>query len=395
MSRKLRISIGTVVFVFAIFWISQFFYFDTLTRQVSLQGVGPLFTGHQSENLQAVVTRPFVLRAGEKDITIQPEQLGSWIESYHRPFTGKTEFRVAQTQITEDLADFAPGMDVRPVNARFAVASGSMIEVVPATPGKKFDVETSRQNIVQALVHNQSSAELAVINVVPEFTLEKLRAMGITALLGEGTSKFTGSPAHRIHNIRVGAERFTDIIIAPGASFSFVNHLGDVDATTGYLPELVIKSGKVIPEYGGGLCQVSTTLFRATIYAGLPILERRPHSFPVHYYNPQGFDATIYPGAADLRFVNNTPGPILIQSRVEGTMITFAMFGASDGRTVTLDGPHQYDVQPDGSMKAIFYRTITWPNGPPASETSTEHKDTFASNYKSPALFEVIKNPYQ
>lgn len=389
MSKKLLITLSAIVVAFGALWVSQIFYFDSLTKQFSVAGVGPVFNGKLSDNLESAVTRSFIVRLPDgKEVTFKPEQLRDWIEPYQRVFTNRTEYRVAPAQINDAINDFAAGLDIKPVNAQLGVIDGQLAEIAPAIPGQRLDLDASETAIIQALIHDQSSADLVVAEVQPELTLAKLKDLKITTLLGEGTSKFTGSPSHRIHNIHVGAERFNNVLIAPGAEFSFVDHLGDVDATTGYLPELVIKGDKVIPEYGGGLCQVSTTLFRAAIYSGLKITERHPHSFPVHYYNPQGFDSTIYPGAADLKFINDTPSSILIQSHVEGSTITFDMFGSSDGRTVALDGPHQYDVQPDGSMKAIFYRTITLADG-------VSNKESFYSNYKSPGLFQVIKNPLE
>ena len=181
---------------------------------------------------------------------------------------------------------------------------------------------------------------------------------------------------------------FTGIILRPGEQFSFNNLLGPVDASTGYLPERVIKEGKLIPEYGGGLCQVSTTLFRAVFHTGLPIKERRPHSLPVRYYNPQGFDATIYPGVSDLKFTNDTPAHILIQAKVVGSKLNFEIYGTSDNRRVVTDGPRQYDVQANGALKAILNRTTIYADG-------IEKKDEFRSSYKSPSLFPTVRNPLE
>lgn len=387
-SKHTWIIITVVIVLFIVAFASQTLYFDNLTKKVSIQGVGPIFVGHLSKDLQAVTSRPFTLLSGDKEIVVKPEQLQTWIEPYHRPFTNQQEYRVNPPAIADELDVYAPGLAVKPSNARFGMVDDVLTETTPSKMGQELDIEASQKNIIDAMIHNESTASLVVKDVEPEFSLARLTSLNITSLVGEGTSKFTGSPAHRIHNIGVGAKRFDNLLIAPGASFSFVAHLGDVDATTGYLPELVIKGTKVIPEYGGGLCQVSTTLFRAAIYGGLQIDERKNHSFAVHYYSPIGFDSTIYPGAADLRFTNNTESYLFIQSRVEGTKLTFDLFGAPTNRTVTLDGPNSYDAQPDGSIKAVFTRTITLADG-------TQSKDTFRSVYKSPALFETIKNPLE
>src|SRR4029077_4231542 len=123
---------------------------------------------------------------------------------------------------------------------------------------------------------------------------------------------------NRIHNITVGAAKFNGLIIKPGEEFSLKHSLVDVDDKHGFLPELVIKPEGVTPEFGGGLCQVSSTSFRAAMNAGFPITARRNHSFAVRYYAPQGTDATIYPGSSDLRFVNNLSSHALIETRIVG-----------------------------------------------------------------------------
>jgi vancomycin resistance protein YoaR len=147
------------------------------------------------------------------------------------------------------------------------------------------------------------------------------------------------------------------------------------------LPELVIKENKTTPEFGGGICQVSSTLFRAAIYSGLKITERRNHSYPIRYYLPYGMDATIYEPRPDFKFINNTPGPILILSEVVGTELTFRFFGTRDGRSVTVDGPHILERGDDGSMKTIFTQIVKDKNG------SEIDRQSFPSNYKSPKLF--------
>ena len=162
--------------------------------------------------------------------------------------------------------------------------------------------------------------------------------------------------------------------------------LGEVNEQNGFESELVIKSGKLVRESGGGLCQVSTTLFRSAVMAGLPITERRPHSFPVRYYNPQGYDATIYPGVVDLKFKNDTSNHILIQSRVEGVKLIFDIYGPDDGRKVVMEGPFQYDQKANGAMKAYFVRKTTLADG-------IVKEERFDSNYGAPVPLE--KNPLE
>lgn len=196
---------------------------------------------------------------------------------------------------------------------------------------------------------------IAIANKIPEVEIpfrtlspkidvsSDLQLLGIRELIAVGHTRFAGSPPNRKHNIGIGVTHFSGVLIEPKTTFSFGDNLGLVDASTGYKKELVIKPEGTIPEFGGGLCQVSTTMYRAVMYAGLPIAERAPHSYAVTYYSQvggHGLDATVYPPSRDLKFINDTPEYILIQSYVDGDSAYFKFYGTSDGRKVELEGPY-------------------------------------------------------
>lgn len=237
--------------------------------------------------------------------------------------------------------------------------------------------------LYQSLLSTLSTINLPVLTSQSPVKLAQTNSLGINELVASGESNFSGSSKNRSHNIKVGAAKFNGIILKPGEEFSFNKFLGDVDAKNGFLPELVIKRTGVVPEFGGGLCQVSSTTFRATMNAGLPITERRNHSFAVKYYAPQGTDATIYPGFTDLKFVNNLSSDMLIWTRVEGTKLFFDFYGTKDDRTVEFDGPTQYDKKSDGSMKAAWTRRVRL-NGAVTEQV-------FKSTYLPPALFYPVE----
>lgn len=245
--------------------------------------------------------------------------------------------------------------------------------------------ELNRKDALLALAHAiESGADhttLPVITTPPTISDTAPDELGFRKLIAEGTTNFSGSTRSRIHNIRRALEQYHGLLIAPGEEFSFVEYLGEVDGEHGYLPELVIKHDRTEPEYGGGICQVSSTMFRAAINAGFQITERRNHAYPVHYYKPYGMDATVYIPKPDLRFVNNTPGHILIQAGIEDSDLSFRFYGTDDGRVVEIDGPHILISNPDGSMKTTFSQSVTNAAG------ETVISDSFESNYKSPDLF--------
>jgi vancomycin resistance protein YoaR len=300
-------------------------------------------------------------------------------------------------KIEDYLVSLVPQINREPINAQLEFKNGKVSVFSLDQEGITLQIEKSAGRIIKSVFtsENYESAlakdievELATKKIKPEITIEDINNMGITALLSTGESNFYGSPKNRKHNIAVGAGKFHGVLIGPGDEFSFNKILGKVGPKEGYLPELVIKKGETIPEYGGGLCQVSTTAFRAAVKAGLEITERKNHAYPVKYYNPQGTDATIYPPHPDLRFKNNTPAYILIQTRVEGNKLYFDFYGSDDGRKVKLKGPYTYDRKPDGSMKA------TWTQEVYDKNNKLIFKKTFYSSYKSPSLY-PHKNPLE
>lgn len=193
---------------------------------------------------------------------------------------------------------------------------------------------------------NKNSIDLIVEITKPKATPDNMNELGIKELLGTGTTNFSGSPSNRIHNIKKGAEILSGLLIAPGETFSLVETIGHVDGEHGWLPELVIKENKTIPEYGGGLCQIGTTSFRTTMMAGLDVVERQNHSYAVSYYDYKGkpgVDATIYEPKPDYRFKNDTDNYILWRSRIEGYDIYFEFWGTSDGRQGSFGEPVNYN----------------------------------------------------
>jgi len=275
----------------------------------------------------------------------------------------------------------SPEIDQAAENARFVMQDGRVEQFSLPQPGQQLDLARTTDNIASALTRREHNTTLAVAVTEPAVAgLADIKQLGLTTKVSTGVSDFAGSPTNRQHNIAVGAARYHGLLIPPNTEFSFNEFLGPVNAATGFKPELVIKENVTTPEYGGGLCQVSTTAFRAALNAGLDITQRRNHSYAVSYYGKPGLDATIYPPYTDLRFLNNTLGYILIQTSIDGTSLSFDFWGTDDGREVTIDGPVTYDHGSDGSVKAYVNQQVAL-----AGETIID--ETFYSRYKSPKLF--------
>jgi vancomycin resistance protein YoaR len=281
------------------------------------------------------------------------------------------------------LAKMKEDSRVQPQNAKLSFESGDISAFSLSKDGYEINSEKGFENIKKTFLENPFSKDFSLeTNVLkPEVTSTDLDKYGIKELIGEGVSNFRGSPKNRIHNVTIGASKFNGVLIKPGEEFSFIETLGPVDASTGYLPELVIKTDKTVPEFGGGMCQVSTTMFRAALNSGLKITARTNHAYPVQYYAPQGLDATVYIPKPDLMFLNDTPNYILVQTRIEGTQLFFDFFGTSDGRQTKLVGPFVTERGEKGAMKTIVTQEVYGADG------NLIRKAEFKSNYKSPSLY--------
>jgi len=208
--------------------------------------------------------------------------------------------------------------------------------------GRKLDLEAATKMMEYAIKHGLTYMHLPLIREDPVVTVlnDELKAMGIKELISGGETDFSYSPRNRIININNGLSKFAGHIVKPGEEFVFGDTLGAVDGSTGYLKELVIKGDKTVPEFGGGLCQVSTTAYRAVLAAGYPITARRNHSYAVSYYKPLGLDATVYPPTVEMQFVNDTPTHMLMQSFTEGNKAYYNFYGTKTDRTVHMIGPY-------------------------------------------------------
>lgn len=247
------------------------------------------------------------------------------------------------------LEDNATDLNIEPVDARFTVSGGRVALYQPSVVGETIKIAESVDEIILVFEKNeQKTVELPRESQEPTIfarDASDIEKYGIRELIGTATTSFTGSPDNRVHNIKTGVKYISGALVKAGDEFSTISKLGQIDAGGGYLQELVIKENETIPEFGGGLCQVSTTLFRAAMNAGLKITERQNHSYRVSYYEPPvGMDATIYSPKPDFRFVNSTDNAILVYGYVTGYSVTFEIYGTSDGRTVEISNPEIYDI---------------------------------------------------
>lgn len=396
--------------------ITQFHSFNTEPVELSLVTDTPSVTADdltaiKDDAARALQLAPFTLvtptstapAIDEQEFAISRGQLTEWIGAATNG-NGTVQIALKETPVTEWLASsVAPTIDIDPVNAKFAIEDGKVTEFKSSRDGYKTDPQATLHAINEALqtavadgAGNPNAVTIVMQQTHSDITNENVNDLGITELLGTGHSNFAGSPANRRHNIRIGAASVNGTLLAPGEEFSLLEVLGDINASTGYLPELVIKGNETVPEYGGGLCQIGTTVFRATVDTGLPVTERRNHSYRVSYYEPAGTDATIYDPAPDYKFVNDTEHYILIQSRIEGDDLYFDVWGTDDGRVAEAADPVIYNITPPPPTKIIettnlepgkrkctesahsgadayFDYTVTYPDGETEETRFTSH----------------------
>ena len=367
--------------------ITSILHRDEIRLEIALNKEVPAITTasweSQKSDLDSMI-REHIIFFNNTTIKIAPEEIITWITIDQD--TKKID--ISQDIIKEYLESVQKTLTSQPVNAklRFNPETQEIQILEPGKEGTKLMMEESSKRIKNDMLAGIKKTELFVAITSPLIDESQFDALGVKTLLGKGESNFRGSSKSRVKNINVAANKISSTLLKPGEEFSFVNTLGKVDARNGYLPELVIKGNKTIPEYGGGICQVSTTLFRAALNAGLPITERRAHSYVVNYYGKPGLDATIYLPKPDFRFQNDTNHHILIQHYIVGTILYYEIYGTSTGRTAKTIEPVVLESSPDGSMKTVAYREIY-------EGDVMIKRDAFYSTYRPPN--KVTSNPLQ
>ncbi len=163
-----------------------------------------------------------------------------------------------------------------------------------------------------------------------------LNHYGIKEVVSLGVSDFSGSSWSRVQNIKAAMKKFDGIVIPAGEKFSFNQILESVNPEDGFVKEKVVLNGEGTYALGGGVCQLSTTVYRAALNAGLPINERRAHTYAYDKYLPYGLDATIYLGAQDLVFTNDMTTDLLVKPYIDGNKLVVALYGTQDGREVSI-----------------------------------------------------------
>ncbi|MFN2290183.1 MAG: VanW family protein [Anaerolineae bacterium] len=340
--------------------------------QVVFRESPPLLTDltASQEQVRRILSAAIVLEAPEfEPWTIEPATLAEGlILQPSKGDNGEPTLLVSLDPgyLTSLAEEIATEVNRPPVNAqfRFDEASGTLVTVAESVPGRALDITSTVALMGAAATGDERTVNLPLLTLRPQLASEDAPAMGIVELIAEGKTSFAGSSAARVQNITVGAAQFDGLLIPPGETFSFNHYLGEVTAEKGYEEGIIIWGNTTRADVGGGLCQVSSTAFRAAFWAGVPITERWAHAFRVSYYEPPlGMDATIYSPQVDLKWANDTGHYILIQTYVDkaNQTLTFRFYGTNPGRNVEMDGPHEANPVPHG--EAVYRDDPTLPKG--------------------------------
>jgi vancomycin resistance protein YoaR len=323
---------------------------------------------------------PIFLKYKNNKWTLNKEDILPWLQL--KSSTEDNEKNIFIGLDSDKIKDYltttiAPKVNKEAIEPKFTITNGKVSEFGTGQEGIILDIEANTKKIEFFLSNEEENQDLEIITEIKKaLSASEIENLGIKELIGTGHSNFTGSPKNRVHNIKTGTSAVNGTIIKPREEFSLVATLGKINKESGYLPELVIKNNKTVPEYGGGLCQVGTTVFRGTIKAGLPVTARRNHSYRVSYYEPAGTDATIYDPWPDYKFQNDTNNHILILSRVEGYNLYFDFWGTKDGRIATSTYPKIYNIVKPAPTKIIETDTLK-----PGEKKCTEHAHNGADAY--------------
>lgn len=350
----------------------------------------------QKDFVSRLVASPVKLIYSDKSWDVSQQQILAWLSKdssyvpikkdllnrYYPIDSSWGDLKISQSLLSGYLSSLAGKINVEAIDAQLSIEGGRATVFKQSRDGITLNIENSIKAIIEALGsgHN-GTISLAVDVKKADVSDDNIDGLGIKELIGEGISYFPGSTWQRMQNIRVGTSKYQGILIKPGQVFSFGEYLGEVGAAQGYAESKVILDGKQEFQYGGGLCQVSSTMFRAALNAGLPIVQRTNHAFQVSYYTQPygvpGVDATIYYPEVDLKFKNDTSKHILVQAELSGTTLVFRFYGTKE-KEGRVRGPffNFGSLDPNIPSQTTFYRDVI-------KDGKVLKTDTFNTYYKS------------
>jgi vancomycin resistance protein YoaR len=304
------------------------------------------------EQAETMVGSPLELTSGDQKWTLTSEQLLSYLEFTYEDVNGVSTPvpYLSATKMAPFFESIADAVATPPVDARFE-CDGEKAWVVPGVPGSVLDATLTAEAVTEASARTTSrTAEVVVMESEPDLTTEEAEAMGIKDLLAKYTTEPYWGSANRRQNVRVATGYCSNIFMAPGDIFNTDERLGPRTPARGYTTAPgIVSLGELEDVLGGGICQVSTTLFNAVFFAGLEVVERHNHSIYIDHY-PLGRDATVTAGGKNMRFRNDTDHYLWIVGESDGVTTTFYIYGTDDGRSVEYETTGFYNYTSAGEQ---------------------------------------------
>ena len=347
-----------------------------------------------SARVRVALSAPVQMRWQATSWTIAPWQLRSMLAL---PGQQSKALRIGGPGADRYFGDLGRALNRPARNAGFAISPGDEVGIVPSRRGRTLEVQRTEANLLAAaLSHEARTARVVVATTRPGRTTRAARALGIRAVVGSYETIY-GGDANRIHNVQLVAQLLDGHLIAPGATFSFNQATGARTAAKGFREAPVIINGELQTGLGGGVCQVSTTVFNAAYEAGLKITSRTNHALYISHY-PLGRDATVDYPDVDLRFVNDTNHWLLLRTFVGSYSLKVGLYGTPQHRRLVTQtrplvetGPPPVQHQPDPNLTRG--KTSVVDSGEPSRSTSVRrlvyqrgkllYDDTWYSSYRS------------
>ena len=306
-----------------------------------------------AQRVRTALSGPVIFAYKDVHLTVTPEQIASFLAL---PRNGERELGIGGPDAKEYFDNLSRAVARAPREVDFTVDDAGKAHMIRSRDGRKLDVEASEKALLTAALRTVNrTAQLVVVPAEPKLSTERAKALGITGLVGRYTT-FYGGDANRIHNVQLVAQLIDRHLIAPHSTFSFNKTTGERNAAQGFLEAPVIINGELKTGLGGGVCQVSTTVFNAAFDAGLPITARTNHALYIDHY-PLGRDATVNYPDTDLTFQNDSDHWILLRTIVGSSSLTVRLFGTPLHRRVEtqtsplkVTGPPPVERKPDSHL---------------------------------------------
>jgi vancomycin resistance protein YoaR len=315
------------------------------------------------EESRVILSAPVYLKYNRYRWRIDPEDLANFIiyekSTVYRPLLDKRKLKDYLSQFTDDFR--IPAKD-----AEFIV-KGRDVEISPSREGREIDLDKAYEDISEVVREKKTPREVLLVTkkIYPHRTTEEAREMGIETRLASFTTYYNPRQTARVNNIHLLAKSLDGALVPPGKVFSVNDWVGPRTAAKGYKEAPTIINGRLLPSFGGGVCQVATTFFNAIFFAGLPVVERHNHSFYISRY-PTGRDASLSYGTLDLKFKNDTGAYILIKAWYSSSSVTFALYGKK------MDFEVKYKTYPARNFKPYKTEYIKDPTLPEGKEIVEE-----------------------